>query len=353
MQDSKVLSSMLSSMEESLKVGALPFERYLMNKILSSMQDTSHSKQARILQDSLADSITTPFFYVKGGKKEKSFFWRKKLTLLSWNVCLFNENLSMLFGGVLPWKDRIDRIVAKIQTVDPDILCLQEVFSPQAGKELVQKLSSQYAHFYMQIGARPAGFSLESLGISSGLFVASKYPLNNVNFTPYTQEQTPAFRGYGFFSADIYNKKKMLGHLIATHLQPGCEKEDMRYRAAQMASICASLQDVKSPVFLCGDFNIEKNSPEAEVFKNYEQSHYKGLSWTCCELRSYWWKAKENVAEFCLMPLEKEWLDYFLGWNLATEKNITMRTQVHIVNDPQKPQEALSDHQMLETHINF
>lgn len=355
MQNPKALSVVLQFIKNTLEKpkSATPFELYLINSMLKSMEKSSCYKEVITLQQKIATEEKVPFTYVKGKKKEKSSFKSKNLTVLNWNVCLFDSNLSLLFGGVRPWSDRMGQIVEKIKSADADIVCLQEVFSQSAGKVLLEKLRSQYAHFYVQIGPNLAGFCLETLGIPSGLFVASKYPLKDAQFTPYIEGQTPPYRGYGFFSADIYNRKKCLGRLVATHLQPGYTKEDAMYRAAQMKAITASLQSVEQPVFLCGDLNIEKNSEEAEIFQLYHASTYRGLNWTCCELRNYWWKAKQDIADFCGMPLEKEWLDYFFCLNKFPDKTFGMQTDVRVVNDLDHPEEALSDHQMLLTKISF
>jgi len=80
-----------------------------------------------------------------------------------------------LWGGVLPWELRIDGIVEQIKTQDPDVVCLQEVFDETAATALYEKLRDQYRHFYINIGPRNFGLHESSLGISSGLFVASKY----------------------------------------------------------------------------------------------------------------------------------------------------------------------------------
>ena len=88
----------------------------------------------------------------------------------------------MLFGGVLPWENRVDRIALFLKKSEADILFLQEVFSTTAGNQLYSKLKEQYAHFYLHIGPKISGFDAKNFGIPSGLFVASKYPLENPHF---------------------------------------------------------------------------------------------------------------------------------------------------------------------------
>jgi endonuclease/exonuclease/phosphatase family metal-dependent hydrolase len=355
MQDPKVLSLILAFLKKTVEEPnhLESFQFYLIDLMLRSISNPSYKEDVALIQSQISKQVKLPFSYIQGEKKDKALPKKKSFTIANWNVCLFDANLSMLFGGVLPWKDRIDRICAKIKKLNPDILCLQEVFSQEAGNALVDQLKPYYAHFYTQIGPKPAGFSLETLGIPSGLFIASKYPLKNATFTPYVKGETPSYRGYGFFSADIYSKNLLVGHLISTHLQPGCSAEDANYRIAQMRAIDTSLQNIDAPTFLCGDFNIEKTSKEAELFHPYEFSLYQGINWTCCELRDYWWKAKQNIENFSALPLVKEWLDYFFCFNKTKKHPPRMQTEVQIVNDLSQPQDALSDHQLLLTKIEL
>ena len=39
-------------------------------------------------------------------------------------VCFFDDLLTMLFGGVLPYIDRVDRVAQTILGADADIVCL-------------------------------------------------------------------------------------------------------------------------------------------------------------------------------------------------------------------------------------
>lgn len=355
MNDPKALSVFLHFVKNPENQKSMtPYQVYTVDCILQNIKTSSLQQEVLSAQKSLSNYKSQPFIYTKGDKEEKTLPDDSKITLVSWNVCLFESNISMLFGGVLPWENRIERIMNKIQDLDPDILCLQEVFSSKAGLAIVENLKSKYAHFYYSMGPNPIGFSVDTLGIPGGLFVASKYPLKNENFTSFTKEQTPLYRTYGFFTANIYNKDKPIAHLVTTHLQPGYEEKDKEYRALQSKAILSNLQDIKIPTLLCGDLNIAKGSFEAqEIFKPYESSSYQGIDWTCCELRDYWWKAKQNVEQFSSLPPDKEWLDYFLYLKNSSKIAPKFSTQIIVVNDLANPENALSDHQLLFTTITL
>lgn len=355
MNDPKVLALFLHFAKDPKNQKAMtPHQIYIVNHILQNIEEESLKKEILSIQKTLSPYKSQSFIYAKGNGKEKTIPKNRKLTLLSWNICFLEGGISMLFGGVLPWQKRIDRIVNKIQELDPDILCLQEVFSPKASLALVQKLQSQYAHFYYDMGPNPVGFSIKTLGIPGGLLVASKYPLKEANFIPYQKGETPSYRAYGFFSADIYSKQQKLAHLVTTHLQPGSEEEDRNYRALQTKAILRTLKDIKTPTLLCGDFNIVKDSQEAqEIFSSYESGSCQGLDWTCCELRDYWWKTKQDTTAFLALPHEKEWLDYFFYLKDSSKKPPNLSTTVLVANDLNFPEKALSDHQALFTTITL
>jgi len=338
--------------QEALHPTLHPHERYLLYYVLSTIHEGSFSAQAQEIQKQLEHCPMRPFRYKKGKLDNKILPKSRQLSILSWNVCLLEHNLSMLFGGVPPWQARIHNIAKTLLKHNPDIICLQEAFSPEANIALIEKLQTRYSHFYYHIGPKPSGFSLESLGIPSGLFIASKYALQDFSFTPYTKEQTPPFRGYGFVTAKIYNQDQLLGSFITTHLQPGQSKEDAHYRKLQMQAIGSAIDPLPSPVFLCGDLNIDKTSTEAlELLANYQPSSYQGLDWTCCELRDYWWKSQENIKQFHALPPHKEWLDYFFCLKSPLNQQLHVVTNVLSANNLKRPNTSLSDHQILFTTI--
>lgn len=349
METPEVFSLMVSFAQNPQKQKNLtPYERYCLLQILQTIPDSDEIKLAKT---TLSSYPMQPFLYAKGDLTEKTLPKDRTLTCMSWNVCLFDANLSMLFGGVLPWQARITQIADKILELHPDILCLQEVFSPNANLVLVEKLRGQYAHFYYKIGPNPVGFSINSLRIPSGLFIASKFPLQAEQFTSYAGEETPSYRGYGFFSANIYSKNEKIGHFVTTHLQPGYEKVDKNFRKKQLLAITNSLPK-NVPIFLCGDLNIVEGSEEAKKnFASYPKTPYEGLNWTCCELRDYWWKAKQNVKSFINLNPEKEWLDYF--FLISPGNSLSCKTKVLCANDLESPETALSDHQILLSTLKF
>ncbi len=353
-QDEAALAMLLAYAERAIAQpdGLLPNQAYILRAILASVPETNPLKtKARALEQKLTMQPMLAYLYQRGEGVEKRLPENRALNILSWNVCCLDHSQSMLFGGVLPWRDRLNRLASQIQTFDADIVCLQEMFTPEACLALWQKLRTRYAHCYLQIGPKPCGFDPSQFGLPSGLFVMSRYPLKNVTFVPYNQNEAPPNRGYGFCSAEIVSGDRTVAQLITTHLQPGDDPADMAYRSAQLQAIAGTAQKGQWPLFLCGDLNIERNSPEEQKLSSYQQSHYQGSSWSCCELRDYWWRANQDALLFQTLPLKREWLDYFT--QLRNGPPLPMHTEVLSLTDLAHPNEALSDHQPLLTQVTL
>lgn len=357
--DPVILQMVLTYAKSKESLQLTPSERYILWSLLESAvrgwtQNDPLREEAKIVADQLAAGDLLPYTPLEGSGAHKSLSPDKKITVMNWNVCFFPEGLSMLFGGVLPWQDRLEGVAEKIKRTNADIVCLQEVFSTAAALDLYRLLKEEYAYFAIHIGPKPYGFDSNSLGLSSGLFVASKYPMDGILFTPFTEEETPKVRGYGFFSFTVQDSFR----LVTTHLNPGQDPGDLKYRKAQLKAIYKSVDERNGghPTFLCGDFNIEKTSTEyQEEVAPYCVNNLTGNQWTCLELRNFWWKAGQDVAKFKGEKLEYENIDYFLEVKKTEDpKQVkSFTTQIVVTNPIERPAAALSDHQALFSIISL
>lgn len=218
-----------------------------------------------------ANLQSKPYIYWKGNassyqKKPESF------TVLSWNICAVGAGYAITDGGVMPWPFRIDSIAKKISQTDADAVCLSEVFDIKTASQLYDQLKDQYAHFYVHIGPR-------TLGVSSGLFVASKYNIQNPSFTPFPKEMLMGRTKNsekGVFSFELGN----FATIFTTHLQHSEEpafptQEAMESRRQEMALIIEKVNRVKNrAIIVTGDLNMEeaefKNAPWASDFNKGE-----------------------------------------------------------------------------------
>ena len=187
----------------------------------------------------------------------------RKLTILSWNICARPAGYSLTTGGVTPWKDRIDAIVRKIKDLNPSVVCLYEVFDPLCGFYLRKKLSeSGYGDIHFHMGPK-------SIGLSSGMFFASKYRVKYFTFTEFPRDTLVGrtkFIGKGFFIADLVHAEDQtcFSTVCATDLQDSesvsdPEPEELTSRMEQLSLVMEKINRIRERVVvLSGNFNCER-----------------------------------------------------------------------------------------------
>jgi endonuclease/exonuclease/phosphatase family metal-dependent hydrolase len=209
-----------------------------------------------------------PFIYFRGKGTEKKLT-ENSVSLLSWNVCCVSGGYSITDGGVLPWFYRLQALVEAIRGQDTDLVCLYEIFDIQTALRLVESLKDKYAHFYANIGPNV-------IGLSSGLFVASKVPVGRPEFVAFAKEKFYGRAKHcnkGFFSFDVHKDDQSLMRIFSTHLQhsemPVAPSfGEIEARRAEMEQIMEKIVEIKDQLcVLTGDFNLEE--------KEYETWHWK------------------------------------------------------------------------------
>ena len=332
-----------------------PYQRYELQTLLDSCDNLNaylpkeHQALITQLKNFNKSQGFSPFNYVKGLAPEKAVS-RNGFTILNLNTCCLPGNQTLFFGGVFPWKQRISSVAEKILKTNADVVCLQEVFVEEAGYALYEKLKMNYAHFYMGIGPRVAGFSFETLGFPSGLFVASKYPIVNPNFSSFTA--TALQMNYGFFDFTIPS----VAHIYTTHLVPMHQLAPVR--SLQMSQILEKmkidLQEAENiPFFLCGDLNVPLKSgeqSEAIIQAYFDDAYNEGITKitaeneTCTSYFTNYFLASDKNPEKITPNFEI--LDYALVLKQSNAKITTKRISM---NDGVHPETAVSDHHGLLT----
>ena len=282
-------------------------------------------------------------------------FAEDQLTVVSANICAIEAGLGYICGGVLPFAQRIDRIVAALTMSTgpkkPDVLMLQEVWSLRAAHALANQLSHLgYCEFYFSIG---------DSGISPGaaLFVASRHKLEN--------PQVEHFTGIGafdmqrcFFSVELPHREgaERKVHLMTAHPAPSADdlepsQSEKEVRQAQLCQLFKRI-GLLDRLVLAGDFNmmpnelksvLEKQGPEALAVQG---DLHKA---TCTQ----------NLGNTYLSkPLAEDVrLDYIITQNLskatAVESLIPLYEEAEMVDGERSinTQTALSDHHALKLLI--
>jgi endonuclease/exonuclease/phosphatase family metal-dependent hydrolase len=185
-------------------------------------------------------------------------------------ISIFTWNVKMLPGSIGEGaKDllRAKSVTEAIVDLDPDVVCLQEVFDEDIRDALVHYLSMTYGHFVSK-GDMPWDVRQDS-----GLFVASKYPINSSRFVPFSSAA----------GVDMLAQKGVLGitldvqgdplYLLTSHLQAsyGTQEEHDDVREAQLSKLAAVSSYHPYPTVMLGDMNVvaeeDTGDPTAEYLR--------------------------------------------------------------------------------------
>lgn len=202
-------------------------------------------------------------------KKETSGeFWNKReIKVMSLNAC-FQDPWAPFTGGVVApfepvpdFQTRIDAVVNAIASQDPDLFLGQEFDSIGAQNEAVRLLSQRgFCYFLRDLG------SSDPFRNHSGLFVASKIPLNRVEFHPYRLEDRSglakmASQGALTFTTDVGGKEI---RWVNVHLNYGDALEDQNARNRQLSRYAIPLLKESSSILL-GDLNFDTSKVDRAV----------------------------------------------------------------------------------------
>ena len=318
-----------------------------LQKQASQFTDIQRTHLRQVLQTMgvKADWLSNPLFTLHAGDALPKKVC-EKVSVLTYNVCGLYEQTPLIFGGVLPWAKRLDRIVETIQTANADVVCLQEVFDEELEESLLERLKGEYAYFYTMIAPRYLGFKPSTYGVRSGLMVCSKYPVDNARFDSFSAENPYVNRG--LFSFDVAEKIK----IATTHLAAFQKPQMIKKRLEQITTVTELLRSMEKerPVLLCGDLNISWTS--GEPAEKYINEHYKTdylvdkvteENCTYCDFTSFHWK--ENFHP------EYTVLDYILHLKDTPAVEITTKRINTWGRLP--PFDAASDHMGLLSHVSF
>ncbi len=333
----------------------------LANSINSQWFPLMYQRKIDTLKSEIAQQPQTEFHHRLGDAKNKLLTKKDdSFTLLNFNVCFLPGHLPLLYGGVTPWHLRVEKVADRILQLDADIVCLQEVFEEQSADRLYELLKNKYSHFYTQIGAKHFGFSKESAGLGSGLFVASKIPLDQPRYQAF--EDSSDYMKRGFFHCKISKGGEEFAHIYTTHLEAFDQAPGPEYRKKQLQQIVQEMQKnhlstSEHAVVLCGDLNIPHLSKEpaeefmTEHFKDSYSKIYKEVTMknkTYVDLTELWWKARLDSKKFIPLP---QILDYALLWKSSVtqkKRSVSKRFEIFTasisMNDLNNPVDALSDH---------
>ncbi len=296
-----------------------------------------------------------PYIYLKGKGSEKIWKEKRPLTIFSLNTCFVPGGFSLLYGGVVRWSERIEAIVEKIQEKDPDILCLQEVNDLDAAYRLFEALQDRYAHFYFHIGPKV-------LAQNSGLFVASKFAVEDPSFTAFDEGiGLQKMVNKGFFDCKIISQGKKVAHLFTTHLSPSEDdlmptREEKEMRKKELAQIFAKMHTVDGPILFAGDFNMARGYGESSALQGFNDFLPQGEKSSATDsLKEILYAHSEKEIESAKKNNPEVSIDYILfkSNNSSCKRGSTSLVKFYDLDDPNPTKKALSDHHALFARFYF
>lgn len=196
------------------------------------------------------------FTHIRGQAPEKEL--KGSLRIMEWNIRGHGGGHHYAEGGVIHWKERIDRIVETILKADPDVLILQEVYDASLIEALVERLP-QFAHFYTHLGSN-------LWGEESGILVVTKGPVHQFTHTDFANTDAKVKRGFSFLELKENSKATTpCLRIFATQFSSG---KTAHLRKAQMEQIIDKLakEEKVLPTLFVGSLNIARDSLEEGAY---------------------------------------------------------------------------------------
>lgn len=171
-----------------------------------------------------------------------------RLRVMTWNVW-------WRFG---PWEERAPAIEAVVRTVDPDVLCLQEVWGLEDGTSFASELAGSLGYHHAVAAIR------DWEGIRFGNAVLSRWPIarsdhRRLPATPETEEHRTVLL------AEVEGPRGRV-QVFCTHLNWRFDHSAVRQE--QVRAICAFVDECRPrgyPPVLCGDLNAGPASDEVRM----------------------------------------------------------------------------------------
>ncbi|MFI5334922.1 MAG: endonuclease/exonuclease/phosphatase family protein, partial [Chlamydiales bacterium] len=275
-----------------------------------------------------------PYYYIKGEANAPRE--EREISLMTLNTCMFWGSLPMLFGGVSPAEQRVQRIADLIKQINPTVFAGQEV-SFRAGLQLAKKLKHNYTHIFLNIAPNP--WRLESC-----LFLAMRGNLAAIPYFKAFPNQNGIRRGWFCCTTERFT-------VITTHLTPGKEQPSQQMRHTQRVRISHDvgqhLHQSSIPLFLLGDLNCAPKEIPFDFISNlfwdeYDETRVDDNA-TCTNELTSWMRGKKNIQAD-----RYESIDYALVTRSSLSSPSASVSYIKVKKvetfDLERPEKALSDH---------
>ena len=285
-----------------------------------------------------------PFTYLTGDAPEKA--GNDSVTTFNANILFMPDDYTWFFGGVRRWEERVDEVSAKILAEDADVVSLQEMHTVEGSYVLYERLKETYAHFYINIGQADLTQDPSQIRMNSGLFVASKYPIQGPEFVPFTADGRQEGINKGFFHGTLMVGGNPFCSIYHTHLNPFENELACQVREEEAKDILSSMNERDLFSILLGDLNVNRESAEwlsSPLSQKFICNYPPGEGPTCTDTLGKYVETPKDMRKN--LQEEGHTCDYALLYQKNSEAILQSRQiKFYDLNDPEH---ALSDHQGL------
>ena len=243
--------------------------------------------------------------------------------LIDTTVRVASWNLWWRFGN---WEERLPVVVERLRTVDPDIICLQEVWhdgTTSSAQVIAEALGYEW---------RYAGHDKFDPEVRFGNAILSRWPITATDELPLP----PGDDGdehRNVLRADVDGPRGPL-QVFCTHLNWQLDHSHIRQeQVTALAEMVAAARPRTYVPIVCGDFNAEPHSDEIEMLTGQRQLAVRGMLlvdvWNAChpgDLGFTW----TNTNPYARSQLEWDRrIDYiFAGWPKAAGAGVPVHCQL-------------------------
>jgi endonuclease/exonuclease/phosphatase family metal-dependent hydrolase len=181
--------------------------------------------------------------------------WSTFGPLVDTTVSVATWNLWWRFG---PWEERLAAILATLERLDPDVLCLQEVW-----READDSSATRVAE---HLGDRHVVHSpgLDIDGVGFGNAIVSRWPIAGSDWRALSEPAEHA-ENRTVLRADIDGPRGVL-RVFCTHLHWRLDHSHVRQQQVrETCEFVSSSPDRTFPAVLCGDLNADPSSDELRM----------------------------------------------------------------------------------------
>lgn len=190
----------------------------------------------------------------------------QKVKIIKSRLCIVTWNIWWHFG---PWEQREPAIIQTLESLDADIIALQEVWGDE-NTNFAHRIADHLGYHHVFAS------SMDIKGYKFGNAIVSRWPIVGDDYEMlFGQEETGEGRLALFSEIDGPR-----GHIsvFCTHLNWKYEQSQIRQRQVEDLARFVDQKKLSTyPPIVCGDFNSEPNSDEIRMLTGLTTCPVEGL----------------------------------------------------------------------------